>query len=100
MNAPLPRSFRWFIMCITMLLNCAQAAPPWVYSGSGPWSPPSGTIGNVYPPNGVAFPMEAVVSESPAQITLRIYSGADNPTANAYNPNLTGSYDVFRKAPD
>ena len=100
MNAPLPRSLRWFIMCITMLLPCAQAAPPWVYSGSGPWSPPSGTIGNVYPPNGVAFPMEAVVSESPAQITLRIYSGAANTTTSAYNPDLTGSYDVFRKAPD
>ena len=83
-----------------MSLASAHAAPPWVYSGSGPWTPPSGTIGNVYPPNGVAFPMEAVVSESPPQITLRIFSGAANLTANAYNPDLTGSYDVFRKAPN
>ena len=82
-----------------MNVTLMQAATPWVYPGSGAFSPPSGYIGNVYPPPGVAFPLEAVVSESPPQITLRIYSGADNPTANAYNPNLTGSYDVFRKAP-
>ncbi len=42
--------------------------------------------------------MEAIVSEVPPQITLKIYSA---PTAaSGHNPNIAGTYDVFRKTPE
>ncbi len=76
----------------------ATAAPPWRYSGSGPWSPPTAALSNVYdPPDGV-IPLEAIVSESPLQITLKIYSSTTPSSGN--NTNVSGTYDIFRKAPD
>ncbi len=75
----------------------AMGAPPWTYSGSGTWSIANSYLGNQYPPEDVSFPMDAVVSESPAQITLRIFSGINATSSTQYNPNLSGTYDIFRK---
>jgi hypothetical protein len=79
------------------LLCQAQGAPPWTYSGSGPWMPPTlgDQHGNLVPYR--AFPMDAVVSESPLQITLRIFSGPNQ--TSGYNTNIAETYDIFRKDP-
>jgi hypothetical protein len=96
---------QWGLACLVVASMVASAvgAPPWTYSGSGPWSPPSASLGNQFGEGYIpykAFPMDAEVSESPLQITLKIYSGPNySGSAPPYNPNIAGTYDLFRKAP-
>lgn len=68
------------------------------YPGTGPWTPAAADYGNVYAPGTKAFPMDAIVSESPAQITLRIFS-SPTPGSTYYNTNISGNYDIYRKDP-
>lgn len=99
------KSVAFFVIRRILSLAAAVAFLPsvvcgalWSYSGTGAWNPSSSYLGNQNPPPGAAaMPIEAVVSESPAQITLKIYSA---PTNSNYNPDLSGTYDVFRKNPD
>ncbi len=84
---------------------CATASfgTLWSYSGAGAWVPPvQGALYEPYPT--ITVPLEAVVSESPAQITLKIYSAPDTApgftSTTVYDTDLSGTYNVFRKNPD
>jgi len=94
MNLP---ALKWSLFA-SLVVSSLSAAPPWSYSGNGPWSPPTAALSNVYDPPDAVIPMEAIVSESPAQITLKIYSSTTPSSGN--NTNVSGTYDIFRKAPD
>lgn len=82
---------------LIVLLVSKSFGTLWNYPGTGAWTPPTSLLGNVYDPPDAAIPMEAIASESPVQITLKIYS---TPTpASGVNTNVSGTYDIFRKDP-
>ena len=94
----LPHLLRLALLAGILAFSSASGAPPWSYSGSGPWVPPTADLSNVYDPPDAVFPMEAIASESPLQITLKLYS-APTPSRGV-NTNVSGTYDVLRKAPE
>jgi PKD repeat protein len=93
-------AIRWVVaaVAVSFFLPFSASGVLWRYSGTGAWNPASSYLSNLNSPGGSAVPMEAIVSESTAQITLKIYSAPTN--SGSYNPNLSGTYDVFRKDPD
>lgn len=94
----LPTLLRLALLAELLALSHVSGAPPWSYSGTGPWTPPTADLSNVYDPPDAVFPMEAIASESPLQITLKLYS-APTPSSGV-NTNVSGTYDIFRKAPE
>ncbi len=86
-----------YLCLATVLIRCSisdSQATLWKYTGAVSWTPQN--VGNTYPPNGVTIPMEATVTETPTpQISIKIYSGATG--GNNYSPDLSGTYDIFRK---
>jgi PKD repeat protein len=87
-------------VAVTFFLPSVAHGVLWRYSGAGAWNPSTSYLGNQYDPREKAVPMEAVVSESPAQITLKVYSGAGTTNLSLYNVNVSGSYDIYRKTPE
>lgn len=69
-------------LAVGLGMASAATAQEWIWSGSGAWNPPSSYL-NALPTELV--PMDAVVSETPPSITLRIFRA--------------GTYRVYRKGP-
>ena len=69
-------------LAVFCLLPGAAFSAPWVYSGSGNWTPPSSNLLGLDPGD---VPMDAKVFENPARIDLRIFKA--------------GTYRIYRKDP-
>ena len=69
-------------LAVFCLLPGAAFSAPWVYSGSGNWTPPSSNLLGLDPGD---VPMDAKVFESPARIDLRVFKA--------------GTYRIYRKDP-
>ncbi|WP_269539904.1 PKD domain-containing protein [Cerasicoccus fimbriatus] len=100
------RAFGLLWSSLTLSLILAPVAHAlWNYPGTGDWTPPANHFGTQYEPSRViTVPMEAVVSEDPAEITLKFYSSPDSSpgfgSSSVYDTDLSGTYDIFRKDPD
>ncbi len=81
-----------FIFCLAFLspFPSLLQAQPYVYPGSGVWNPPSAN-GSDYVGTGYAIPMDAIVSETPAEISVRIFHHPVN--------DLGKTFYLFRKDP-
>ena len=91
---------RWIVTAIAAVIFLPSAAHGvlWHYSGSGAWNPSTSYLGNQYAPSETAVPMEAIISESPEQIALKMYSGIG--TNTAYDIDVSGTYDIYRQYPE
>ena len=70
------------VLAAVFLIPGAAYSAPWVYSGSGNWTPPSSNLLTLATGD---VPMDAKVFESPARIDLRIFKA--------------GTYRIYRKDP-
>ncbi|RKX47487.1 MAG: hypothetical protein DRP64_00870 [Verrucomicrobia bacterium] len=86
------------LLSLNLLLGSMAFGAVWSYSGTGPWNPQNlkSFLAVDYM---MTVSLEAVVSESPAEITLKIYSDREfAATAHPFAGDHT--YKVFRKDPD
>ncbi len=74
--------FRRPIAALLLAAAGSVYAQEWIWSGSGAWNPPSSYLNSL--PSDLV-PMDAVVSENPPSITLRIFRA--------------GEYRIYRKGP-
>jgi len=85
------------LLSLNLLLGSVAFGAFWSYSGTGPWNLP--TLKNTMPATTImTVSIEAIASESPDQITLKIYYSPDY-AISSYNPAGSEIYRVFRKDP-